>query len=231
MDMINKTTAAILNAKFPGTCLTCKQRFPAGTRVAWVKGVGSVHVANCTIVAQPVAAPVAPVAAPMTFDGKPLADFLNAAKESGKKFPTARFLGPNNVELMLTVAGPKSATPGAVNVFLGGEWTGRITVDGDVHGGKLKGNQAALDCLTVIQADPAHAATTYGRMTCRCSFCNRPLKADGSTEVGYGPDCAKKFNLPYTYRPTPTMTALPVVMHDEGCDVYGPVGVNEAAVL
>ncbi len=62
---------------------------------------------------------------------------------------------------------------------------------------------------------------------------------NGSTDVGYGPDCAKKFNLPYKYKPTPVLTvALPVVVdapmpqpHDEGCDVYGPVGVNESAVL
>jgi Family of unknown function (DUF6011) len=44
-----------------------------------------------------------------------------------------------------------------------------------------------------ISANPQAAAIAYGRLTGRCSICNRPLSADGSIELGIGPVCAKKY--------------------------------------
>jgi hypothetical protein len=51
--------------------------------------------------------------------------------------------------------------------------------------------------FSAIAADPAKAAAESGHLTGRCSFCSRTLDDSRSVQHGYGPQCAKKFGLPW----------------------------------
>lgn len=102
----------------------------------------------------------------------------------------------------LSVAGPRSSQPGTINVAeagpFGGYWYGRITRDGTykptADATKLPGLPEALRRFA---EDPAKVASEHGKLTGHCSFCNRPLDDERSTQVGYGPVCAKRFGLPW----------------------------------
>jgi len=54
--------------------------------------------------------------------------------------------------------------------------------------------------LRAFAADPAGQAAEHGRLHGACCFCNRPLRDERSTAVGYGPDCAEHFGLPWGAR-------------------------------
>ena len=51
--------------------------------------------------------------------------------------------------------------------------------------------------LTALVRHPAETAATYGKLTGKCSFCHSELSADNSTDVGYGPVCAKRWGPPW----------------------------------
>lgn len=190
-----------LVAKYPGKCTTCSGAILAGQTIDWVKGGGAKHLnaGDCA---------VAPKVVERVFDGQPIADFLTAAKARGLKFPKVRFLAPNDGELVLALAGVKSKAPGSIQVYVNREWRGRIEPDGAVRGQALLGDQALLDTLTKIVADPVKAASAYGALICACSFCGRKLEDDGSVDNGYGPVCAKHYGLPWKRQGVPVLTAV-----------------------
>ncbi len=96
-------------------------------------------------------------------------------------------------------AGPASKYAGQILVTDGGpfganKYFGRIDINGDFHATR----QAGADVLALVQefaAEPEATAGKYGRLTGACSFCNHGLKDSRSTELGYGPVCAKRFGL------------------------------------
>ena len=55
--------------------------------------------------------------------------------------------------------------------------------------------------LRQFAAAPAAVAGAHGRLTGRCCFCRHRLTDERSTAVGYGPDCAEHFGLPWGSRP------------------------------
>jgi hypothetical protein len=48
-----------------------------------------------------------------------------------------------------------------------------------------------------MAADPAKAASEYGRLTVHCCFCSLPFTDARSTAVGYGRICAGNYGLPW----------------------------------
>lgn len=75
-------------------------------------------------------------------------------------------------------------------------WFGRIEADGSLtRGGQL--TVATEAAIAAIADDPFKAAAEYGKLTGACSFCGRELTDARSTEVGYGPVCAKKYGRPW----------------------------------
>lgn len=193
----NNNTPKTITAKFDSNCTACGARCAAGMLVRWTPGTKGVTHVNADACVNAKAAQVneaKPI--PVTANAKPMADFLNAAKDRGLKFPKVAFLGPNNVELKMTLAGPNSKNPGAVFVFLSGNYSGSVAVDGTVRGA-LANNTEVLNTLATIAGDPAQAAKAYGMLTGSCSFCAKELTDGGSVEVGYGPVCAKKYGLPH----------------------------------
>jgi len=91
-----------------------------------------------------------------------------------------------------------------------GKWAGSIYVTSPVFRGPYYGRvtgdafYSGRDCndevLNVLQAfadDPAGVAGALGRETGKCCFCRKTLSDARSTSVGYGPDCAEHFGLPW----------------------------------
>ena len=80
-------------------------------------------------------------------------------------------------------------------------WFGRI----ERCSGKLtlnkklaeKEKELIKDALLQLDTNPAQFAKIYGTQTGHCMFCSLQLTEKESVEKGYGPICAKKFNLPW----------------------------------
>lgn len=84
-----------------------------------------------------------------------------------------------------------------------GWYYGKISMaDGAFTKGR-DANQVVVDFLTDFATDPVAKSAEYGKLTGNCCFCAKHLDRAESLEVGYGPICAKKWNLPHTYRNSP----------------------------
>lgn len=121
------------------------------------------------------------------------------------KFP-AVIVRANGRDIRLNIAGPRSKVPGSINVTsaAGGygerDWYGRVTRDGQFEPCRRYDEQTQTAIAAALQAmasDPAKAAAEYGHLTGVCCFCNTPLTDERSTQVGYGPTCAKHYGLPW----------------------------------
>jgi hypothetical protein len=79
-------------------------------------------------------------------------------------------------------------------------WLGRITLEGKFLPSPRLSPRNAISVAAVLRdfaADPAGVAAAYGRATGACCFCSQTLTDERSTEVGYGPICAKHWHLPW----------------------------------
>lgn len=109
-------------------------------------------------------------------------------------------IGMGGREIRLSVAGAGARVPGSINVTAqgGDEWFGRILQDGQFEASpRLPTPPALVSGLQRFAADPAGVAAEHGRLTGKCCFCNRGLRDERSTAVGYGPNCADRFGLPW----------------------------------
>lgn len=131
--------------------------------------------------------------------------FDNAAKKL--KYPALTFTIIPGHRLQLKLAGPNSSQPGTINVtdgmpYGGNKWYGRISKEGKWSPSamvqastELKRNLTML--LGKLGSNPAHLAKEHALLSGRCCFCNLELTDPKSVEVGYGPICAKNWNLPH----------------------------------
>jgi hypothetical protein len=196
-----------LTSKFPGVCKRCGCRFPAGTQIEWSRAGGSTHLTSADCDAAKALGASAPAFVRPVVNLQAVADFISAAKMRGLKRPKARFLAPDGqseMRLSLSVVGRE---PGSVVVTISGEYVGVVRKNGEVFG-RIAHDDAVLKTLAAIASDPVTAATRYGALTCKCSFCGATLKDDGSVEVGYGPVCAKNFGLPWRRQGVKVLTAV-----------------------
>lgn len=104
----------------------------------------------------------------------------------------------------LAVAGDRSKYKGQVQVtdefpFGSNVWYGRVDKDGKwTHPMREPELISEVgEALQEFSADPVQAATAYGKLMGYCCFCNRKLTDKRSTDVGYGPDCAAHYNMPW----------------------------------
>lgn len=121
------------------------------------------------------------------------------------KQPGFRIMLTSTTSLRITVATARSRTHG--DLFLAGEggWRERRVLSEPRERGVDLGLVACGVPARVehpLHIDPAEvgaaAAKEYARLFGRCCFCNRGLIDERSTEVGYGPSCAKAYGLPWT---------------------------------
>ncbi len=133
-----------------------------------------------------------------------VADFSRAyalfAKAKGHlKNPKVHLLLPKaKVSVKLYVASERSRVPNVVNVVdeYGDSWYGRVYPDGRWEKGTAQQNAPEVESvLQEFASNPEEVATRHGKLTGACCFCNRKLEDDKSTDVGYGPVCAKRWGL------------------------------------
>lgn len=112
--------------------------------------------------------------------------------------------GPDT--LRISIAGNGSRRTGDIKVMTDSlsngvrTWMGWISKDGKFEpGAKLTPNavQNVTSALREFAADPTGVAARYGRLTGHCCFCRLTLTDARSTSVGYGPICAKNWDLPW----------------------------------
>jgi len=119
----------------------------------------------------------------------------------------------------VSVAGARASQPGSLTVT-GLEqvwnnqrarqerpWFGRVSLDGMFQPGR-DAPVGLADKLARFAADPAGEAAAYGRLHGKCCFCNRALRDERSTAVGYGPDCADHYGLPWGARGVSPLAAV-----------------------
>lgn len=121
------------------------------------------------------------------------------------KYPKIKMQTDSGRPVALSLAGEKSKRPGTVNVTDGGPfhantWYGRISPDGSWEPSKAVKEETLViirQLLSDLAAYPAETAAKYGKLHGICCFCSTPLSDERSTSVGYGPVCAKHWNLPW----------------------------------
>lgn len=205
-----------ITSKFDGTCKRCGGSIKAGARVEWSRGYGVTHLSptDCeAVMAARKAAQAARYEAAPVIDLSPVVAFLKRAQSGPRalKRPRAHFLAPNGIdEVRLSLNGDGSPVPGSLQVRLNDEWLGRVDPNGKVVG-RLAGDSAMVAHLLNIANDPATAAAKYGALRCICSFCLTPLSDEGSVEVGYGPICAKRYELPHKPKGSKQLVSVPVI--------------------
>jgi len=146
-------------------------------------------------------------------DMKKIIEMFEQAKQH-LKYPKIR-LTIGDSQIRLSMAGEKSKYPGAIQVVREIEqevygnqyrravdkrhdWLGRINTDGtftpdrNLHPEFLP---QLIEFLKKFAKDPLAVAREYGLLTGNCCFCNKTLTATKSTDVGYGPICAKHYGL------------------------------------
>jgi hypothetical protein len=114
------------------------------------------------------------------------------------KYPKVHF---ENVNIVLALAGNRARFPGSVNVTSEGgygnnDFFGRIHTDGRFEPSRTSTDKVK-DFLINLSDDVVGTVKQHGKDTGNCSFCSRPLSDDKSVTAGYGPVCAKTYNLPY----------------------------------
>ena len=120
------------------------------------------------------------------------------------KYPKITLALPDGSPLQLNLAGNGSKFPGTVGLTDGGsygdnKWYGRVTKEGAWEPAKLS-DQLKTDLSSILAqlaTQPAQLAAKHGKLTGHCCFCNSELSDEKSTNVGYGPVCAKRWGLPH----------------------------------
>lgn len=130
------------------------------------------------------------------------------------KKPKITFSMEGGRVIVLSIAGENARRPGTINVTNGkkyGEegnvWFGRIDPETGVFSPGRDCDSMVVTFLKAFADDPAGVAGRYGRRTGFCCFCHKALtrgrgtgprcRALYSVDVGYGPDCAKRYGLPF----------------------------------
>ena len=197
--MVTYSAPKQMTARFGGTCPACKGPIAAGETILWNGTARHANSIVCSALKAEYDRPVQEAANLLS-----IADFLNAAKANGLKYPKVRFQH-GEVVIRLTLG-----WKGAINVMRerghSETWLGRITPDGNVDAG-IHRNESLMARLSEIGVNPALAAREYASLTGNCSFCAKALTDEGSIEVGYGPVCAKKYGLPHEAKGTRMATA------------------------
>jgi len=135
--------------------------------------------------------------------------FIKAA--SALKRPAVILSAASGNKVKISFAGERSKYVGNLMVSsptYGGAYYGRVTDSGEFFAGRDK-DSTVVDLLKDFAADPAKVAAEYGHRTGCCCFCSRGLDDERSTDVGYGPICAKRFGLPWGAKPKAAAVVVP----------------------
>jgi hypothetical protein len=147
----------------------------------------------------------APPVAQHVGDIQPIVALVDRAR-SRLKWPSITLETKAGTMLRVSVAGPSAREPGSITITdavrrnAEGKrlWLGRITKAGAFESSRACSNPGDVaETLSLFAANPAGIAAEYGHRHGHCCFCIKPLDDERSTAVGYGPTCAKNWDLPW----------------------------------
>ncbi len=124
---------------------------------------------------------------------------FETATQNKLKWPKIHLNTLQGNPVMLYRAGARSKYNGQLMVtdgqrFGSNIYYGRIEENGTWHPAHASTKEVE-QLLEQLAADPTATAAKYGKLTGNCCFCHKKLEDQRSTDVGYGPVCAKKFGL------------------------------------
>jgi hypothetical protein len=150
-----------------------RQRKLSPRQIAWIHYLATEAVAE--------AAPAVDVA--------PIVAMLGRAQLAGKRSPKIRLVvDGTKVDVVMTKAG-------RCGLVVGGEWRGAFPENHQVP--EIGKFAAWVPTLKMLAENPAVVASQHGVATGCCSFCGRALSTKASRYVGYGPECADKWGMPW----------------------------------
>ena len=140
---------------------------------------------------------------------------LFAKAKAHLKYPAIVLVAHDTaVEIKVKPAPVHGANAGFIYVYYAGHYAGKISPAGKWQPLKATDTQGFIyTMLKNLAADPAGVAAAHGKLTGKCCFCNTKLTDPKSTTVGYGPVCAKHYNLPWGVEPS-TQAEI-TMMHKE----------------
>lgn len=199
--------------KFPGKCMNCGKALAAGQGLCFKDTKG--WLVKCPTPCEAKPSVTEPAVSAQVGEVSGILALFTKAK-THLKHPaivlSVPALGPGTA-IRLTIAGERAKVPGSLTVTDGTKdentgkrgWLGRITLNG-----VYEPSADAIDALAVPEItarliafaqEPGKIAGEHGRLTGRCCFCRIALTDERSTAVGYGPDCADHYGLPWGERP------------------------------
>jgi hypothetical protein len=130
-----------------------------------------------------------------------ITELFTVAKQK-LKYPALTLALADGQEVRFSIAGGRSSCPGSVVVkapgaFGSAAYWGRIMPDGNFQPSRQTAPTGLQELMEKFAANPVATVAEYGKLTGRCCFCSLPLEHDDSTDVGYGPICARNWKLPY----------------------------------
>jgi Family of unknown function (DUF6011) len=119
------------------------------------------------------------------------------------KFPKIRLQFQNDT-VVVKLAGNKSRYEGQLMVTndagygsSSNKYFGRVDQTGAIIAGRDL-TPAIEGLLEEFATNPVEVAQRYGKLTGNCMFCDKKLDTLDSVACGYGPVCARKWNLPHS---------------------------------
>jgi hypothetical protein len=120
------------------------------------------------------------------------------------KYPKIRLQLSSAETVVVKLAGNKSRYEGQLMVTndagygsSDNKYFGRVDQNGAIVAGRDL-TPAVESLLEEFASNPVEVAQRYGKLTGNCMFCDKKLDDVVSVAVGYGPVCAKKWNLPHS---------------------------------
>ena len=129
-----------------------------------------------------------------------MCELFNHAKSQKLKFPKIELL-IGQLRVRLYMATERSRIAGHIQVKSQTRYYGNVSPTGAFTAYSKTDNQVELvDALRRFGNDPIGVAAEYGKVTGNCCFCRKPVgdgKDKRSVRLGYGPVCARKWDLPW----------------------------------
>lgn len=184
---------------YAGACAKCGERVEAGAGLlgAKVEGRWTVEHFDCELA--PTPDPRAAVEAPAQKSDRPVIR-VGATVPDGK-YTIVFEDGSYRTLKVSTQSEDANFKPGAQIVgYLSGsdnEWDYTSFADINERGyanvwRKHLGNEALVEALRVLVADPRAASAAYGQRSQTCGRCGRTLTTPESLAAGIGPECSRK---------------------------------------
>lgn len=127
--------------------------------------------------------------------------FAMFSTAAGKlKFPAFELTDAAGRAIRVHIAGERARFPGSMTIgapkTAGRTWYGRLHTNGTLELSE-NADDDVRDLIAALTLEPHQTVADHGHKTGHCCFCHVALTDERSLVAGYGPICAKNWNLPW----------------------------------